>query len=100
MCNGVPPWWQTAIGSEEVAVTGLELDATTVSDGFPLNRGIEIRGKGLKHLATRHAKQKGVVRSGEVLSVTALETNDVVVFRYVFDDPTSTLGGPVSVLGD
>lgn len=101
MSDGVPPRRKAAIRSEKVAVAGLQLDTTTVPDGFPFHGGVKRGGgKCLEHLAAGHAEEEGVVGGGEVFAVAAFEADDVAVFRDVLDEPAGGLGGAVSVLCD
>lgn len=72
----ISPRWQTPVGSQEVAISGLELDLGPFSDGFPLDGGIEPPEKGLEDFPAGHSEQKGLIAGREVLAVAALETDD------------------------
>ena len=94
----VPPRRQSPISPQEVAVAGLELDMVPVSDGLPLERGVDPLGPRLGHLATGHAEQEGMVGGGEVLVVAALEADDGVGVGHELHGPARVLGGSVPVL--
>jgi len=98
--DGVSPGRQAPIGAEEVAVASLELDAASVLDGLPLDGGVEPLRERLEDLVARHAQQEELVGSCEVLAVTALQANYVVVFGHVFDHPPRALRGPLAGLRD
>lgn len=99
MGHRVSPRWQPTIGSEKLAVPSLELDLSPFPDGFPLDRRVEPLGDGLEHFTTRHAEKERVVGGGEVLVVTALETDDVGRVGDELDGPSDGFGGSVFALG-
>lgn len=97
--NGVPPRREAAIGAEEVAVAGLELDVGAIPDGLPLKGGVEAAGEGLDDFPAGHAEEEGLVGGGEILAVAALEADDGVGSGDELDRPFGVLGGSVPVLG-
>lgn len=98
--HGVAPGREAAVGPEEVAVAGAELDVGALPHGLPLEGGVEAAGEGLDHLAPGHAEEEGLVGGGEVLAVAALEAEDGVGVEDELDGPPGAGGGPVAVLGD
>lgn len=105
MSNRVSPGRKAAVGTEELAVTSPKLDlAVAISNGFPLDGGIKAAGESLEDFAACHAEEKWLIGGREVLVVTALEADYVVVNVIVvgeeFDGPAGVLGGSVAVLAD
>lgn len=105
MGDGVAPRRNAAVGAEELAVAGPELDPIALTDGFPLDGRVEPSRKGLGHFPAGHAEEVRLVRGGEVAAVAALEADDGLValeaaaVAGVLDSPPGVLGGPISILG-
>ena len=98
MGDRVSPRWYTTIGSQEVTIPSLELDLGPFFNGFPLERRVEPPRQRLDHFSTSHAKQKGLVRGGEVLVVATLEPDYAICAFDKLDSPPCVFGRPVSIL--
>lgn len=101
MRDRVPPRWHATVGPHKLAKPGLELDgAASVTHGLPLDGAVEAGGARLQHLPARHAEEKRLVGSRQVLAVAALEADDVVGIVDEFDGPFGGFRRSVAVLDD
>lgn len=98
MGDGVAPRREAAVGAEEVAVAGLELDLDAVANRLPLDGGVEARGHGLEDLAAGDAEEEGLVGGGEVAAVAALEAQHQGGPVHDLHRPPGVAGRPVAVL--
>lgn len=102
VCDGVSPGRNAAVSAEELTVACLELDLVAFLDGLPFDGGVETARAGLEDFPAGHAKEEGLVRCGEVLTVATFET-DNIVFRDVFNElygPAALFGGSCPALSD
>lgn len=97
--DGVAPRGHAAVGAEEVAIAGPELDAVALTDGFPLEGRVKAPGgKGLDDLAAGHAEEERDVGGGEVLAVAALESKHGVGAVDELDGPAGIAGRAITDL--
>lgn len=99
--DGVPPRRRTAIGAEECASLGFELQVDAVLYGLPLNGRVHFGcGNRLDNLFAGPAEEEGFVGGGQVAAVAALETDNVGLVRDELYHPPCFPGGADAALPD